>query len=53
MTQINLPMKQKRTHKPRGQVCGCQGIVEGWSGRLGLADGNHPYKVNKQQGPIV
>ena len=41
MTQINLPMKQKQTHKHREQACGCQGIGEGWSGRLGLADGNN------------
>ena len=35
MTQMNLSMKQKQTHRPREQTCGCQ---RGWSGRSGLAD---------------
>ena len=25
MTQLNLPMKQKQTHRHREQTCGCQG----------------------------
>ena len=41
MTQVNLSMKQKQTH--REQTCGCQGGVrwgKGWSGSLGFADAN-------------
>ena len=34
MTQMNLPMKQKQTHRHREQTCSCQG-GEGW-GRDGL-----------------
>ena len=44
MTQKNLPMKQKLTHRHREQTCGCQGGVgvgEGWIGNLGLADANY------------
>ena len=40
---MNLPMKQKQTHRHRGQICGCQdgaGKKEGWIGSLGLADAN-------------
>ena len=29
MTQMNLPMKQKRTHRHREQIWGCQGEGEG------------------------
>ena len=25
MTQMNLPTKQKQTHRHREQICGCQG----------------------------
>ena len=25
MTQVNLPEKQKQTHRPREQTCGCRG----------------------------
>ena len=25
MTQINVPTKQKQTHKQRNQICGCPG----------------------------
>ena len=41
MTQLNLFMKQKQTHRHREQTYGCQegrGVGEGWSGKLGLAD---------------
>ena len=31
MTQVNLSTKQKQTHRPRKQTCGCQG---GDGGRL-------------------
>ena len=43
MTQMNLSMKQKQTHRHREQTCACQGggwVREGWSGSLGLADVN-------------
>ena len=34
MTQVNLSMKQKQTHRHREQICGCQGEGqwdrEGW-----------------------
>ena len=31
MTQMNLPMKQKQTHRHREQTCGCQWVsVVGW-----------------------
>ena len=43
MTQINISMKQKQTHKYREQTCGCQGgegVREGKIGSLGLAEGN-------------
>ena len=30
MTQVNLSMKQKQTHRHREQTCGCQG--GGWRG---------------------
>lgn len=41
---MNLFMKQKLTHRLRGQTCGSQGgdsLGEGWRGRLGLADVNY------------
>ena len=44
MTRVNLPVKEKQTHKPREQTCDCQvGAVwgEGWIGSLGLADANY------------
>ena len=40
---MNLPMKQKQSHRHRGQTCGCQG-GGGWGewiGSLGLADANY------------
>ena len=30
MTQMNISMKQKQTHRHREQIYGCQG--EGWGG---------------------
>ena len=36
MTQMNLTMKQKQTHRHRKQTCGCQ--EGGMIGSLGLAD---------------
>ena len=42
MTQTNLSMKQKQTHRHREQTCGCRwGQGEEWSGSLGLADANY------------
>ena len=44
MTQMNLSIKQKQTHRHREQACGCQAggeVREGWIGSLGLADANH------------
>ena len=44
MTQMNLPMKQKQTHRHREQACGCQrrvGEEEGCSGRLASADADY------------
>ena len=41
---MNLPTKQKQTHRHREQTCGCQGgegVVEEWIGSLGLADANY------------
>ena len=44
MTQMNLSMEQKQTHRYREQTCGCQGgrgLGEGWIGSLVLADANY------------
>ena len=44
MTQMNLSMNQKQTHRHRKQTCGCQGggrVGEGWIGSLGLAGANY------------
>ena len=44
ITQMNLSMKEKQTHKHREQTCSCQGgegVGEGWIGRLGSADANY------------
>ena len=44
MTQMNLFMKQKETHRHREQTCGYQEgewVGEGWIGSLGLADANY------------
>ena len=35
---MNLSVKQKQAHRRREQTSGCQGVGEGWSGRLDLAD---------------
>ena len=41
MTQMNLSMKQKQTHRHRDHVCGCQeGVGERKIGSLGLEDAN-------------
>ena len=41
---MNLPMKQKQTHRHREQTCGYQrkgGVGEGRIGSFGLADANY------------
>ena len=41
---MNLPTKQKQTHRHREQTGGCRGgggVGEGWIGSLGLADANY------------
>ena len=43
MMQMNLSMKQEKTHRHREEACGCHGGErggEGWIGSLGLADAN-------------
>ena len=42
MAWMNLPTKQKQTHKPREQACGCQveGVWGEMDGSLGLSDAN-------------
>ena len=52
MTQVNLSVKQKQTHRHREQTCDCQvgGVWgEGWIGSLGLADETIIYRMDKQQ----
>ena len=44
MTQMNLSIKQKQTHRHREQTCSCQGVGglgEGRIGSLGSADANY------------
>ena len=48
MTQMNISMKQKQTHRHREQTCGGQrgrGAGKGWSGDLGLADANYYIQI--------
>ena len=47
MTQRNLSMKYKWTHRCRDQICGCQGGRGGreWIGSLGLTDANYYIQV--------
>ena len=41
-TQVNIPTKQKQTHRHRRQTCGCQGGGRcGERGSLGLAEANY------------
>ena len=37
MTQMNLPMKLKQTHRRREQTCGCQGGVGGMDWESGVS----------------
>ena len=42
MAQMNLPTKQKQTHRHREQTGGYQGGGGGgWTGNLGLVDANY------------
>ena len=44
MTQTNLSIKEKQTHRHGEQACGYQagkGVEERWSGSSGLADENY------------
>ena len=51
MTQMNITIKQKQTHKHREQICGCQGeeVGNGSIGSLGLANVSYYVKeiINK------
>ena len=51
MTQMNLSTKQKQTHQHTEQTCGCQegGLRLGRIRRLGLANANDYYRMDKQQ----
>ena len=45
MTQMNISLKQKQTHRYREQTCGCQG-EEGWGGmgwEFGISRGKLLY----------
>ena len=56
MTQINLSMKQKQTHRHREQTSGCQGgreMGEGWIGSLRWQMQTIIYRMDKQQGPTL
>ena len=55
MTQVNLPTKQKQTHRHREQTCGCQGRGVERDGQ-GVWDQQMQtviYRMGKQQGPTV
>ena len=57
MTQINVSMKEKQTHRQREQTCGCQegGREEGgtdWEFEVSRRPLLHLiYRADKQQGP--
>ena len=59
MTQRNLSMKQKQTHRHRDQISDCQHGEWGWrAGRDGLGIWgwwmlNITFRMDKQQGPTV
>ena len=56
MTQINMPTKQKQSHRYKEQTYGCQ-EEEGWEREgLGVWDQQRQtiiYSMEKQQGPSV
>ena len=45
MTEMNLSMKQKQTHRQRKQTCGCQGLLGGWTGSLELTAANYYIQI--------
>ena len=51
MTQTNLSMEQKQTHRHKEQTYRYQG-GKGWMGSLGLAE-TTTYRISKQQSPTV
>ena len=47
----NLSTKQKQSHRHREQTCGCQeaeGVEEGRTGNLGLAEVTIIYRINNK-----
>ena len=53
---MNIPTKQKMTHRYREQTCGCQrraGVGKRRTGSLRLAEAKYLQRMNKQQGPTV
>ena len=53
---MNLFMKQNETYRHREQTCSCQrgeGVGEGRTGNLGLADANCYVQNDKWQGPTL
>ena len=52
MTQMNISVKQKQTHKYWFVVTKGEGSGEGRTGSFGLADAKHP-QMDKQKGPTV
>ena len=53
MTQRNLSMKQKQTHRHREQACGCQGGESEGQGGIWSLGQTIIYRMDKQQGPTV
>ena len=56
MTQKNISIKQKQTHRHREHTCGCQEDEERdglgvWGQQMQTLI--HIYRVDKQQGPPV
>ena len=56
MTQVNLSMKQKQTHRCKKQTCCCQRggkLGDGSIGSLELVIDYYICIMDKQQGPTV
>ena len=55
MTQMNLPTKEKQTHRHREPTCGCQGGGGGggmdWE--FGISRCKLIYRMDRQQGPTI